>query len=113
MEQRMKSIDRGGIQVIARAAAILRSLQHAPDGLSLGEIGSRVSLARSTVQRIVAALANEQLIASASRNARVKLGPALIQLAAAADAGTEAFVRPFMRDLARLSDETVDLSVLR
>jgi DNA-binding IclR family transcriptional regulator len=109
----MKSMDRSGIQVIARAAAILRSLQHEPNGLSLGEIGTRVSLARSTVQRIVAALANEQLITSASLNARVKLGPALIQLAAAADAGTEAMVRPFMQELARLADETVDLSVLQ
>ena len=46
----------GGIQVIARAANVLRSLEDKPDGLSLGQIAKRVSLARSTVQRIVGAL---------------------------------------------------------
>jgi DNA-binding IclR family transcriptional regulator len=111
-ERRVRSSQRSGIQVIARAAAVLRSLQHAPDGLSHAEIASRVHLPRSTVQRIVAALVNEQLLMSASLTARVKLGPALIQLAAGTNVGTEKFVRPFMQELARLVDETVDLSVL-
>ncbi len=44
------------VQVIARAAAILRALEDEADGLSLGQIAQRVCLARSTVQRIVAAL---------------------------------------------------------
>jgi IclR family acetate operon transcriptional repressor len=109
----MKSTERGGIQVIARAGAVLRSLQHAPDGLSLGEIAARVHLPRSTVQRIVSALASEQLLMAASFTARVKLGPALIQLAAATNVGTEQFVLPFMQELARVADETVDLSVLQ
>jgi DNA-binding IclR family transcriptional regulator len=109
----MKSTERSGIQVIARAGAVLRSLQHAPDGLSLGEIAARVHLPRSTVQRIVAALASEQLLMAASFTARVKLGPALIQLAAATNVGTEKFVLPFMQELARAADETVDLSVLQ
>ncbi len=107
------SIDRGGIQVIARAAAVLRSLSGEPNGLSLGEIATRVALPRSTVQRIVAALVDENFLTAASVRARVKLGPALIQLALAADVGTERLVRPFMVELARQADETVDLSVLQ
>ena len=42
-----------GIQVISRAASILRALRDEPDGLSLGQIATRVELPRSTVQRIV------------------------------------------------------------
>ena len=104
--------DKGGIQVIARAAAILRSLRDEPNGLSLGEIAACVSLPRSTVQRIVAALLEERLLMSASSTARVKLGPGLVQLAAAVDAGTEKIARPLMQELSRQTDETVDLSIL-
>jgi IclR family acetate operon transcriptional repressor len=105
-------MDKGGIQVIARAAAILRSLRREPNGLSLGEIAARVSLPRSTVQRIVGALLGEKLLMSASSTARVKLGPGLVQLAAAVDAGTEKIARPLMQELSRQADETVDLSIL-
>jgi DNA-binding IclR family transcriptional regulator len=109
----MSPVDRSGIQVIARAAAVLRSLEQEPEGLSLGEIAVRVRLPRSTVQRIVAALVDEQILMSASLKARVKLGPALVQLAAAADVGTEKIARPLMQELSRVADETVDLSILQ
>jgi DNA-binding IclR family transcriptional regulator len=109
----MNPLERSGIQVIARAAAVLRSLRQEPNGLSLGEIAKRVSLPRSTVQRIVAALGREELLMSASSRARVKLGPALVLLGAAADVGTEKIARPIMQELSRLADETVDLSILR
>lgn len=109
----MNPLERSGIQVIARAAAVLRSLRQEPNGLSLGEIAKRVALPRSTVQRIVAALGQEELLMSASSRARVKLGPALVLLGAAADIGTERIARPIMQELSRLADETVDLSILR
>lgn len=105
--------ERNGIQVIARAAAVLRSLESEPDGLSLSDIAARVHLPRSTVQRIVAALVDERLLMTASLKARVKLGPLLAQLGAAADVGTEKIVRPFMQELSRQTDETVDLSLLK
>ena len=105
-------VERGGIQVIARAAQVLRSLRDEPSGLSLGEIALRVALPRSTVQRIVAALIDERLLIPASARAGVKLGPALVELAAAVDARTEKLVRPFMEAIARQTDETVDLSIL-
>jgi AraC-like DNA-binding protein len=44
------------IQVIARAASVLRALEGEQTGLSLAQISQRVNLARSTVQRIVDAL---------------------------------------------------------
>lgn len=109
----MTTGDRQGIQVIARAAAILRSLAREADGLSLAEISGLVRLPRSTVQRIVGALIEEQLLIPASSRARVKLGPGLTQLASAVSLGVERIARPLMQKLARLADETVDLSVLK
>lgn len=102
-----------GIQVIARAASILRALENEHDGLSLGQIAKRVNLPRSTVQRIVGALAEEHLLIGASLNARVKLGPAILRMAANTSFDFTDFVRPHLESLAQITGETVDLSVRR
>ena len=101
------------IQVIARAASILRTLEDQAKGLSLGEIASRVDLPRSTVQRIVAALAEEQFLIAATPKSRVKLGPALFRLANASDMEIGQMVRPFLEDLCHELKETIDLSVIQ
>lgn len=108
-----KPAARMGVQVIARAANILRSLEDEAEGLSLGDIASRVDLPRSTVQRIVTALADEQLLISASPKSRVKLGPALIRLANATNNEIDRMARPYMEALNREMGETIDLSVLQ
>src|SRR5262245_24446006 len=74
--------DKSQVQVIARAATILRALEEENTGLSLGQIAQRVNLARSTVQRIVAALEAEKLVIAATPNGRVRLGPTILRLAA-------------------------------
>jgi DNA-binding IclR family transcriptional regulator len=102
-----------GIQVIARAAAILRALESEPEGLSLGQLAERVSLARSTVQRIVGALAAEHLLIAASPTAGVKLGPALVRLASSANVEMDRLLRSTLVKLSRSVKETVDLSVLK
>lgn len=104
---------RRGIQVIARAASILRSLEKQKEGLSLGQIAQRVDLPRSTVQRIVSALANESMVIAATLNARVKLGPAILRLAENTSFDFSAFVRPHLDILSRRTNETVDLSMNR
>jgi DNA-binding IclR family transcriptional regulator len=101
------------IQVITRAIDVLRALEGEPDGLSLGQIAQRVSLARSTVQRIVDALRAEQFVISASPTAGVRLGPALIRLAASASVEFDHITRPIMVELSQAVGETVDLSVLK
>jgi len=102
-----------GIQVIARAAKILRSLEDEPQGLSLAEIAARVDMARSTVQRIVTSLAYEQLLIAATPKSRVKLGPALIRLAKATNNDIDKMARPYMDALSRKLNETIDLSVMQ
>ena len=112
-EKNSNGPSRQGIQVIARAAAILRALENESEGLSLGQIAKRVDLPRSTVQRIVSALADEQLLIAASPNARVMLGPAIVRMAANTHFEFAAFVRPHLESLAQQTGETVDLSMQR
>jgi len=101
-----------GVQVIARAADVLRALQGHPQGLSLSEIASRVGLARSTVHRLVAALEDEGFVVPASPNGRVRLGPMLARLAAASRGDLRDELHPSLQRLAAEVGETVDLAVL-
>jgi DNA-binding IclR family transcriptional regulator len=108
-----RSAARGGIQVIARAAAILRTLKETPGGMSLGQIAERVELPRSTVQRIVQALQEERLVITSGTPGGVRLGPELHALAGAARFNIVDQLRPFLQELMEETGETVDLSVLR
>jgi DNA-binding IclR family transcriptional regulator len=105
--------DKSQVQVIARAATILRALEEENAGLSLGQIAQRVNLARSTVQRIVAALETESLVIAATPNGRVRLGPAILRLAASVRSDFISSARPFLERLSGELQETVDLSVVK
>lgn len=104
---------RTGIQVIARAAKILRALESEKSGLSISEIAKRVDLPRSTVQRIVTALASEHLLILAARNSKASLGPAILRMASNTGFDFANFVHPHLELLAQRIGETVDLSVPR
>lgn len=104
---------RNSVQVIARAATVLRALEGESNGLSLGQIAQRVGLARSTVQRIVEALSEEHFLIAASPTSGVRLGPALIRLAASAHVEFDQITRPLLAELSQKVGETVDLSVLK
>jgi DNA-binding IclR family transcriptional regulator len=104
---------RHSVQVIARAANVLRALEGESDGLSLGQIAQRVGLARSTIQRIVEALSEEHFLIAASPTTGVRLGPALIRLAASAHVEFDQITHPLLAALAQKVGETVDLSVLK
>ena len=98
---------KGGIQVIARAASILRALKNQREGLSLGQIATRVGLPRSTVQRIVGALEAERLVIAASPEGGIRLGPELHSLAEGARVDIIELARPY---LVAETGETVDLA---
>ncbi len=100
------------IQVISRAAKILRTLKEHPKGLSLSQISKEVGLARSTVQRIVTSLEMERFVVAASANGGFRLGPELGILAAAVQNDFREEIRPFLIQLSHQVNETVDLSVL-
>src|SRR5690606_28945727 len=107
------SSEKSQIQVIARAASIMRALEDEESGLSLGQIAQRVKLARSTVQRIVASLEAEKLLIAASPQGRVRLGPTILRLAASVRNDVVQMARPFINRLSEELSETVDLSILR
>lgn len=105
--------DRSGIQVISRAAAILRVLKNDGKGLSLGQIAQRVGLPRSTVQRITSALLDEGLLAHDIGNGGLRLGPELAALGEAAKLDTVKRCRTILMDITRDTGETTDLAVQR
>jgi DNA-binding IclR family transcriptional regulator len=105
--------EKNQVQVIARAAAILRALEDAAPGLSLGQIAQRVNLARSTVQRIVGALEAERLVIAASPTGRVRLGPTILRLAASVRTDFVSLARPFLVKLSNELSETVDLATVK
>lgn len=100
-----------GIQVIARAAAILRTLREHPEGLSLAEIAKSLDLPRSTVQRIVEALDVENLVIAASRSRGVRLGPALLALAASTRFEISEIAKETLHLISAECHETVALSI--
>jgi DNA-binding IclR family transcriptional regulator len=101
-----------GVQVIARAASVLRALEGRPEGLSLGQIAREVGLARSTVQRIVAALGAEDFVTEAQPGRGVRIGPGLARLAASIGSNLTEILHPHLVALRDEVGETVDLSIL-
>ncbi|MDE0346187.1 MAG: IclR family transcriptional regulator [Boseongicola sp.] len=101
-----------GIQVISRAAGILRLLGRETDGLSLGQIAKSVALPRSTVQRVVAALAVEGFISIEKGHGGIRLGPEILSLAQATASDMKDRLRPVMKRISEETGETVDLAVL-
>lgn len=106
-----EEVESGGKQVIARAAAVLKTLENQRSGLSLSQIARASGLPRTTVHRIVAALEAQQMVISGVGG--VKLGPALARLAASAHTDIVGIVRPYIESLGRRTRETVDVSVYR
>jgi DNA-binding IclR family transcriptional regulator len=103
---------RSGIQVIARAAEVLRLLQAHPGGLSQAEVSERLGMARSTVSRILNALEDEGLVASRGARGPYRLGPEIARMAGTVRVSVVMDVHPFMEELSRELEETVDLSIL-
>ncbi|WP_284778008.1 IclR family transcriptional regulator [Agrobacterium sp. lyk4-40-TYG-31] len=102
-----------GIQVIARAASVLRCLKSDGKAPSLAQIAAQVGLPRSTVQRIVNALIEEDFVVPAGQEGGYRLGPSLQALAQAGRVDVATAARNHVVALSQATGETVDLSMLR
>ena len=109
----MSENKKNGIQVIARAASILRLLKDTQSGLSLGQISRQIGLPRSTVQRIVKTLQAERLVIANHSGGGLRLGPEVNALAQANSYNVVETCRLFLTELTELTGETADLAVLR
>lgn len=74
-------MERSGIQVIHRAANILRQLRQDNNGQSLGSLATQTGLPRSTVQRIVETLIDEGFVMTSGKDGDLRLGPEIAYLA--------------------------------
>ena len=99
------------VQVISRAAAILRAIRDS-GGLNLSQLAREVKLARSTVYRIVSTLEAEGLLTTETPDGRVQLGLELVSLGAAVNSDMRRVLRPYLEGLSIEVDETVDLAIL-
>lgn len=102
-----------GIQVISRAAHILRVLRESQSEMSLGQIALKTELHRSTVQRIIAALVEERFVINHHQGRGFRLGPEFNSFAGAAQYGIVEHCRLFLTELTQKTGETADLSVMR
>jgi DNA-binding IclR family transcriptional regulator len=102
----------GGVQVLGRAAAVLRAIHEHPEGMSLSEIATAVGLPRSTIHRLTSALAHEGFVEAASPRGRLRLGPEIGRLARGSRPELREQLRPFLEMLAAELGETVDCAVL-
>lgn len=109
----MSEKNKNGIQVIARAARVMSALRDHPSGRSLGEIASDTGLARSTVQRIVGALQDEEYVVSCGSKGGLRLGPGISRLATAIGVNTADQCHQILFDLSKATGETTDLSTFR
>lgn len=98
-----------GTQALSRGLAVVEAV--AGGARSLGEIGAAIGCARSTTQRLAAALVRAGYLRVAG--GAYRLGPALIRLGAAARAQMPlaALARPVLERLAEETGDTVHLGI--
>jgi DNA-binding IclR family transcriptional regulator len=107
----MATEKREGVQVLARAALLLRELSGAPDGLTPIALADRVGLPRSTCYRIVGALCQEGFMRLAP-SGKLHIGAGLIGIAAAGRRELRHEASPYLKKLSLELHETVELVVL-
>ena len=106
----MQLEETNSIQVIGRAIAVLKTCDALGPGLSLGDISRQLGLPRSTVQRIVLALAEGGFLTAGNRAKSIALGPDLLAMGADATGNVVELVQPILKSLAEQTEETVDLA---
>lgn len=102
------------MQGVDRVMAILDSLSNNPEGLGVAEIGDSQGLPRSTVHRILRALAEYRMVAQDDQTKKYKLGLGILKLSVSllSQNHLRAIAEPHLSSLARSLGETVYICVL-
>lgn len=98
---------------VDRAIAVLHTLAEAPGDLGNNEISRRTGVNPSTVSRLLATLATDELVTRVADTGRFRLGPRLVELgnAALARIDLRQLCRPHLEALTEKTGETATLSV--
>lgn len=103
-----------GVQVIDRALDIIEILSIEREGLGVTEIGNRLSLHKSTVYRILSALAERGYIAKDQKTNNYKIGLKLVEVSSVylnnVELKTEA--RPHLNELTKKFGQTSHIAIL-
>jgi DNA-binding IclR family transcriptional regulator len=101
-------------RTISRAMAILRAFDETRPELGVTELSQLTELDKSTVYRLLNALQQGGLIGQNMETAKYHLGLGLLRLAGLAlqNLDLPRITRPYLQELAELSQETVNLSVM-
>jgi IclR family transcriptional regulator, acetate operon repressor len=102
---------RDDVQVLARAADILRRLASEPGALSPIALADSLGLARTTAYRIVRTLVKEGFV-QVAEDGKLSIGSGLVGLVMSGRRDLHAEAAPFLTRLRDELGETVDLSVL-
>lgn len=103
------------VPAIEKADTILSYLMHRPQGATLKEISSTLDIPKSTAHRMLLSLANLDYLEQENQSGCFSLGPKLLALSRAAEQrlNLNRITLPFLEELARETEETVKLSVIR
>ncbi len=101
------------LATVKRAVAVLHVLAQSPSDLGNNEIARRTGINRSTVSRMLATLAEDELVRVVADTGRYRLGPRLVELgnAALARVDLRQLARPALEALTEATGETATLSV--
>lgn len=101
------------VATVERAVAVLRALADSPVDLGNNEISRRTGINVSTVSRLLATLAQDELVRRMPDSGRFRLGPRLVELGNAAVARDDLrqLAHPHLVALTEATGETSTLSV--
>jgi DNA-binding IclR family transcriptional regulator len=101
------------IAAVERAIAVLAVLADGPHDLGTNEIARRTGINASTVSRLLATLAKDELVGRVPASGRYRLGVGLVRLgnAALASVDLREVVRPHLVALMESTGETATLSI--
>ncbi|MEO9632446.1 MAG: helix-turn-helix domain-containing protein [Sulfitobacter sp.] len=100
----------GKLQTLDRGIEALLLVAEAPEGLTVGEIASRLDLHRAVTYRIVATLAERCMLRRVA-NGRIVLGAATYQLGAPTVDSIRSYALPVLERLAETTGATAFLSM--
>lgn len=101
------------VATVARAVTVLHALADSAGDLGNNEIARRTGINASTVSRLLATLAQDELVSRVADSGRFRLGPRLVELgnAALARVDMRQLSRPHLVALTEATGETATLSV--